>query len=181
LITPRGKPPETVKITYPYPVDDGVDSILSVLKEILVEGGVYRIVLTQGQPIEVDLLKEVAEEERPSPLLLADIIKTIELVNVPGTFVSPGLCLTEALRRISDDDLNGCFIVAQSRAGFSRWVSQGNRTDITKHLGMSVHEAPDLPKDVAIICASLTKIATPLDVVRGYKINLDIEQEVDQI
>jgi hypothetical protein len=177
----RSRGPETVKVLYPYPESDDVDSITMSLRDILLSGNIYRIVLTQDQPIEVEVLKSEDDDSQPEPVMLADIISRIELVNVPGTFTNPNLCMAEVLRRVSDDDLYGCFIVARSRKVFSLWVSQGSRIDMSRHLGMSIHEAPDLPEDVAIVCGSLTKIATPLEVVRGYKINLDLEDQVEQI
>lgn len=173
--------PPTRRVTYPYPTKGDLESVMAQLRDILMAGKVYRVILTQDRPIEVDLYHEASPSPDTGPLLLSEIVRSIELVNVSGHSTSAVSCIGEVLKEISDAGLYGCFIVARSREVFSVWAT-GRRDPPERFMGLSIHAAPELPDDVAIICAASTPSAIPLDVVLGYKINLDrFEPVVRQI
>jgi hypothetical protein len=128
-----------------------------------------------GQPIEIELrTPEAGEPTDEPPMLLSDIVRKIPLEKVSGKFDSPESILGRIIHKAAQDQGVANFIVVGDKASFCRWFSRGADTDLKSALGMSIHSAPGaVPNDAAVICVTPSKIATPLDVFKGFLLYLD--------
>lgn len=162
------------EMTIPYPETNSLDDVLVIVEKALSKGNVKKLVIEAGKPILLVLTEEAEEEEDTEPILLDEIVRSKEIVPLSGPFSSPMIAIGSALSALSEERLVGCFILANSRQHISDWyVGKKGSAPLRDIMGLGIHEAPSIPADVAIICGSMSRVATPLDIVKCYQIYLD--------
>lgn len=155
---------------------------MDLVRQILLKHpSVYSLRIPAGGPIEVEV--DISEESDSNivldfekmPLLLADIVHKVQLTSIENAaHDSPSEFIAKLVQRIDEEGGVARFVVVGDDVRFSRWYSEGRKSTLQEVEGMSVHPAlGHVQPDAAVICVGPTKVATPLEVSRGYLIHLD--------
>lgn len=158
-------------LKYDLPESNSVDDIVTTIREILVRHtSIHKLTMIAGKQIEVQVAGTDTEgPEGEQPVLLAEIIRKVELETVASVSQDPTAILGDVLQTITVEGLFGVFIVVGNRQRFSRWFTHGKQGRLKKAMGMTIHDAPGtLTEDSVVICAAATRIAIPTEVVKGY-------------
>lgn len=166
----------TQVLEYPIPESNRVDDLLDTIRTIFSKHKeIFAIHIVSGKSIEVEVGsgEEQADISR-MPILLADIVRKIELVSVGLSGSSPTEFFGRLLQRVSKEGGYASFVVVGNRKHFQKWFTQGSGELVNDVMGMTIHEAPgNVPPDSAVVCIAPMKMATPLDIVKGYLVRLD--------
>lgn len=172
------KPEVGGSYTYPLPRSNAAQDIGSLIADILRKhknATAIHIVSGEGIIVEFPNGAEIQDIDN-MPVLLADIVRKIQLFPVTNSWGSPAEYIRNVMEQAKREGGFAHFIVAGDRNKFLGWlgVDPGAHETTREAYGMTIHPAGGaVPTDAAVICVSREKLATPMDVTWGYLIRLD--------
>lgn len=141
----------------PLPADR--QELIKTFSDIVNAGGVMRVLVQVGQPIEVQRYVRVAQEapqleEDPSDDLL-DRVRNGEMRELKEDERLPaGTLLLLAFHELDKEELNAAALYVRSRVALKKWLGVGQAFNASRVYGIPVHENKDLPEDAVILVGS---------------------------